>query len=95
MQMATSGIANWFYQHGLQNAQSIATYMIWSGMSDFGTSVQRKNFEMMSRLTTNTPGVITTYIALSTMPTPRQPIPISCHAMFTDYSICFDIFPGS
>ena len=93
VQMATSGVANWFWQHGLQIVQSIATYIISSGMSVFGASVQRTNLEIMSLLTSNTPGGITTYIERSAMPTPRQPMPNSRHAMFTEDSMCFDIFP--
>ena len=42
-QMATSGVANGFQQHGLQSALSIATYIISSDMSVFGVSVQRTN----------------------------------------------------
>jgi len=37
--MATSGVANRFWQHGLQKAQSIATYIMLSGMSVFGAIV--------------------------------------------------------
>jgi hypothetical protein len=73
--MATSGIANWLEQHSLQIALSIATYIISSGMSVFDASVQRMNLEIMSLLTSNTPGRITTYIERSAMQTPRQPMP--------------------
>jgi len=76
-------------------ALSIATYIISSGMSVFGASVQRTNLEIMSLLTSNTPGGITTYIERSAMPTPRQPMPNSRRAMFTEDSTCFDIFPVS
>jgi hypothetical protein len=58
--MATAGIANRFQQHGLQNAQSIATYIISSGMSAFGATVQKTKLEIMSLPTSNTPGRITT-----------------------------------
>jgi len=95
VQMAISGVANRFSQHGLQIALSIATYIISSGMSVFGASVQRTNLEIMSLLTSNTPGGITTYIERSAMPTPRQPMPTSRGAIFTEDSTCFDIFPVS
>jgi hypothetical protein len=36
---ATSGVANRFYQHSVQIAQSIATYIILNSMSVFGASV--------------------------------------------------------
>jgi len=93
--MATSGIANRFWQHGLQIALSIATYIISSAMSVFGAIVQRTNLEIISLLTSNTPDGITTYIERSVMPTARQPMPNSRHAMFTEDSTCFDIFPAS
>jgi len=89
----TSGVANRFKQHGLQSVQSIATYIISSGMSVFCASVQRTNLEIMCILTRNTPGGITTYIARSVMPTLRQRMPNSRRAMFTEDSTCFDIFP--
>jgi len=95
VQMATSGVANLFEQHGLQIAQSIATYIISSGMSVVGTSVQRTNFEIMSLLTSNTPGGITTFLEPTAMPTPRQPMPNSHHAVSTEDSPCFDLFPVS
>jgi len=95
VQMATSGIANRFQQHGLQIALSIATYIIWSGMSVIGASVQRTNMEIMSLLTSNTPGGITTYMEHSAMPTRRQQMRNSRRAMFTEDSTCFDIFPVS
>jgi len=82
--MATSGGANRFSQHGLQIALSIATYIISSGMSDFGGSVQRTNLEIMSLLTSNTPGWITTYIERSAMPTPGQPMLNSRRTLFTE-----------
>jgi hypothetical protein len=91
--MATSGVANQFQQHGLQITQSIATYIISSDMSVFGVYVQSTNMEIMSLLPSNSPGGITTYIEHSAMPTPRQPIPNSRHAMLTEDSTCFDIFP--
>jgi hypothetical protein len=81
--MATSGIANRFYQHGLQIALSIVTYIILSGMSVLGASVQTTNLEIMFLQTSNTTAGITTYIELSAMPTPRQPMPNSRRAMFT------------
>jgi len=93
VQMATSGVANRFYQHRLQIAQSIVTYIITSDMSVFGASVQRTNLEIMCILTSNTPGGITTYIERSAMPTPRQPMPNCRRAMFTEDSTCFDTFP--
>jgi hypothetical protein len=95
VQMATSGDANRFQQHGLQIALSIATYIISNGMSVFGASVQTTNFEVMSLLTSKTPCGITTYIESSATPTPEQPMPNSRRAMFTGYSTCFDIFPLS
>ena len=49
----------------------------------------------MSLLTSNTPGGITTYIERSAMPTPRQPMPNSRRAMFTEDWMCFNIFPIS
>ena len=84
VQMATSGIANRFGQHGLQIAQCIGTYIISSGMSDFGASVQRSNLEIMSLLTSKTPGGITTYIELSAMPTLRQLKPNSSRPMYNE-----------
>jgi len=42
VQMATSGVANPIYQHGLLIGLSMATYIISSEMSVFGASVQRK-----------------------------------------------------
>jgi hypothetical protein len=67
----------------LQIALSIATYIIASDMSVFGVSVQRMNLEIMSLLTTNTPGGIPTYTECSAMPTPWLPMLTSCCAMFT------------
>jgi hypothetical protein len=90
--MATSGVANRFKQHSLQIIQNIATYIISNGMSVFGVSVQRPKLEIMSLLTSNTPGRIRTFIERSAMPEPRQPIPNSHRAMFTEDSMCFDIF---
>jgi len=69
VQMVTSGVANRFNQHGLRIAPSIVTYIIVSGMSVFSVSVQRMSLEILSLLTFNTPGGITTYIELSVMPT--------------------------
>jgi hypothetical protein len=82
--MATSGFANWFYQHALKIAQSIETYIISSNMSVFVANVQRKNFEIMCILTSYTPDGITTYIERTAMATPRQPMLNSHHAMFTE-----------
>jgi hypothetical protein len=65
--MATSGVVNLFQQLELQIALSIATYIISSAMSVFGASVQRPNLEIMSVLTSNTSGGITTYIECSAM----------------------------
>jgi hypothetical protein len=93
--IATSGVVNRFKQHGLQIAQSTANYIFSSGMSVFDASVQRTNLEIISLLTSNTPGLLTTYIEHSAMPTPRQPMPNSRRATFTKDSICFDIFPVS
>ena len=73
VQKATSGVGNRCYQHGLQIAQSIVTNISSSGMSASVLSVQRSNLEIMSLLTSNTPGGIATYIECSAMPTPRQP----------------------
>jgi hypothetical protein len=92
VQMATAGVANQFSHHGLQIAQSIATYIISRGMSVFYVSVPRTNMGIISLLTSNTPGKITTYIEHSVMPTPRQPMPYSGRAIFMDDSICFHIF---
>jgi len=61
----------------------------------FGVSVQRTNLEIMSLLTSNTPGGITTYIERSAMPTPMQPMPNSHRAMSAEDSTCFDKFPVS
>jgi len=93
LQMATSGFANWIKQHGMQIALSIVTYIISSGMSLFGASVQRTNVEIMSLRTSNTPSGITTYTECSAMPTPRQPMLNSHRTMLTNDSMCFDIFP--
>ena len=93
--MATSGLANWFSQHGLENALSIATYIISSDMSVLGASIKTTNLEIMSLLTSNTPSGITTYIKCSAMPTPNQPTPNSLRTMFADHSKCFYIFPVS
>ena len=95
VQMETSGIANWFQQHGLQNALRIATYVISCGMSVLDASVQRMNWEIMSLLTSNTPGGITTCTERSAMPIPRQPIPNSCCAMFSEDSTYLYIIPVS
>jgi hypothetical protein len=93
VQMATSGVTNQFYQHGLQIAESVATYIILSDMSVFVASVQRTNLEIMCILTSNTPGGIKTYIEGSAMPIPRKPMPNSRCTMFTKESTCFDTFP--
>jgi len=93
--MATSGIENLFWQHGLQIALSIATSINSSGMSVFGVSVERMTLEIMSLLTSNTPGGITIYIECSAIPTPRQPIQIPPHTIFTKDLRCIDIFPVS
>jgi len=77
----------------LQIAQSMATYIISSGMSVLGASIQTTNLEIMCILTSNTPSGITTYIEHSAMPTPRQLMRNSRRAMFTEDSTCFDIFP--
>ena len=93
VQMATSGVANRFQQHGLQIALSIATCISSSGMSVSGTSVQGTNLEIMCILTSNTPGGITTYRECSAMPTPRQPKPNSRRSMLTEDPTGFDTFP--
>jgi hypothetical protein len=54
--MATSGIANRFSQHGWQIALSIATNIMFSGMSVIDVSVPRTNLEITSLLTINTHG---------------------------------------
>jgi hypothetical protein len=93
VQMATSGVGNRFYKHGMQITLSIATYIILSDMSVFGGNVLRTNLEIMCILTSNTPSGITTYIERSAMPTPRQWMLNSRRAMFTEDSTCFDTFP--
>ena len=95
VQMTTSGVANRFQQHGLPIALSKATYIILSSMSVFGASVRRTNLKIMSHLTSNTAGGITTYIERSAKPTRRQPMPDSGRARSTEDSVCFDIFPVS
>jgi hypothetical protein len=95
VQMATSGVANQFWMHGLNIAQSIATYIISSGISDSGASVQRIHLEIMSVLTSNTHGGITIYLEHTAMPTIMQLMPNSRCAMLTMYSTCFDLFPVS
>ena len=83
---------NLFQQHGLEMTLSIGTYTILSGIYVCCVSVQRTNLEIMSLLTSNTPSGITTYIESSAMPTPRQPMPNSHRAMFTEDSMFLDIF---
>jgi len=95
VQMVTSGISHRFKRHGLQIAQSIATSIISSGKSVFGASVQRSNLEIMSLLTSNTPGGITTCIEGSAMPTPGQPIQNSGRNMSIEDATCFNIFTVS
>jgi hypothetical protein len=70
--MATSDIANRFLQHGLQLSQSIATYIIFSGMSVFGACVQITHLDIISLLTSNTPSRITPYIECSAIPPPLE-----------------------
>ena len=94
VQMGTSGVENWFQQHGLQIPKSIATNIISCGMSDYGAGVRRTILEIICLLTSDTHGGITTYIERSAIPTPRQPMQDSRRAMFTQDSTCFDIFPG-
>jgi len=53
------------------------------------------NLEIMSLLTSNTPGRITIHIECSAMPTPRQPMPNSRPTMSTEDSTCLDILPVS
>ena len=93
-QIATSGVANRFLQHGLQIAQSIVTYIILSSMSVFGANVERTNLEILCILIGNTPGGMTTYIERSVMPTPRETMPNSRRAMFTEDSRCCNISPA-
>jgi len=69
--------------------------MISSGLSVFGVSVQRTHLEVMSLLTNNTPGGITTYIESSAMPMPRQLMPNCQSPMLPEDSTSFDIFPVS
>ena len=95
VQMATSGIHNRFWQHGLQIAERIVTYVILSDMSVFGASVQRTNLEIMSFLRCNTPGRFATYIERSPIPPPRQLMPNTGRTVFTKDSTCFNIFPVS
>jgi len=92
VQMATWDVTNWFWQHGLQIAHHIATYIISSGISVSDASVKRTNLEIMSLLTRNSPRGITTNIERSVMPTPIEPMPNCRHTMFTEDSTCFDIF---
>jgi len=94
-QMATSGVVNRFLQHRLQMAMGVATYIISSSMSVFGASVQRTNLVIMSLLTSNTPGGITTCIEHTAMRTTRQLMTNTHRAMFSEDSTCFDIFPVS
>jgi len=93
--MATPGVDNKFYQHDLQIAQSIVTYIIPTTMSVFGVSVQRTNLAIMSLLASNTPGGITTCTECLVMPAPRQLMPNSDHGLSTEGSTRFDIFPPS
>jgi len=93
LRIATSGVANRFWRHGTQSAQSIVTYTISSGMPVYGANVQRTNLEIMSLVTSNTPGGITTCIECSTMQITMQLVTNSCRAMFTEDSTCFDIIP--
>jgi len=79
----------------LEDCPEYSEYIISSCMSVFGATVQRTSLEIMSLLTSNTVGRITTYIERSAMPTPRQPMPNSRRAMSTEDSMCFDIFPVS
>jgi hypothetical protein len=82
--MEISGIANFFEQHGMQIAPRIVSYIILSGMSAMATSVQRMHVEIIFLLTSNTPGGITIYIERSGLPTARQLMLKTRHAMFTD-----------
>jgi len=72
---------------------SIATYNISSSMAVYGATVERTNWEIMSLLTRNTSGRITTDIKRSVMPKPRQLLLYSPRAIFTNDSKCCDIFP--
>jgi hypothetical protein len=92
-QMATSGFVNHFWQNGLPIALSIATYIIFRGLSIFGVTDQRTNLEIMSLLTTNIPGGIRIDVQRSAMPRHRQPIPNTLRAMFTENSTFDVMFP--
>jgi hypothetical protein len=91
--MVTSGVTNQFCQHGLQIGLSIATYIILSSMLASGVSVQRTNLVIMSLLTSNTHGGITTYKDCSEMPTPRPRMPNISRAMFTKGWKMFEHIP--
>ena len=77
----------------MQNILSIATNIISNDMSVFGANVRRTNSEIMSFVTSKTPGGITTKIECSTMTTTGQPIPNSRYAMSIENSTCFDTLP--
>ena len=79
----------------MQIALSIALFTSSSGMYVFGASVHRTHLKIMSLLTSNTPGGITTYIERSAMSTQRQPMSNSHRAMSTEDSMCCAIFPES
>jgi hypothetical protein len=56
----SSGIANHLQQQSMEMALRIATYVITSSMSGFGDSVETPKLGIMTLLTTNTFGRITT-----------------------------------
>jgi len=95
VQLASSAVANGFWQHGLQIALISQFNMIMSSMSVFGANVQTTHFDIMSLLVKNTTDGITTYKEHSEMPTRRQPLPNFCRAMFSKESTCFNRFPVS
>jgi hypothetical protein len=77
----------------LHIAHGIATYIILSGMSVVGASVQRPNYVIMCLLASNTSGGITIYIERSVTPTPMQPMLYSRCTMCKEDSMRFDVFP--
>jgi hypothetical protein len=77
----------------MQIELNIAANIISSNMYGICASIQRTNFQIMSLLTGDTPGRSETNINYSAMLTAMQPMRNSCRAMFTEESICFNIFP--
>jgi hypothetical protein len=70
----------------------IGTYIISSGMSVIGASIQRTNLEIIYHVRNNNPSGITTYIEHSAMPTLQQLMLNSCNFIFTMQSMCIAIF---